>query len=62
MTIIKMLKAFWTEQEGGEGLEYPFVIAMIILVALATWLLLGPQIVAILEAILDALTKAAALG
>jgi len=55
MTIIKMLKAFWTEQEGGEGLEYPFVIAMIILAALATWLLLGPEILRILDLILAAL-------
>jgi Flp pilus assembly pilin Flp len=52
-----LLKKLWMEEEGGEGLEYPFVIAMIILAALATWLLLGPEILRILNLILGALQE-----
>jgi len=56
------LYRFWSEEAGGEGLDYPFVAAMIIVVALATWLLLGPQLASVLDSVVGAAGDAAAAG
>jgi Flp pilus assembly pilin Flp len=53
-----MLKKFWREEEGGEAVEWPLVVALIIIGIIGTWQLLGPAIVDILQAIIDELTAA----
>lgn len=54
----EMLKRFWMEEEGGEAVEWPLIVALVVIAALGTWGALGDEITAALEAIVDAFDEA----
>ena len=54
----EMLKKFWTEEEGGEAVEWPLIVALVVIAALGTWGALGDEIQAALQAIVDAFGEA----
>lgn len=49
------LKKFWLDEEGAEGVEYPLVIALVVIGAIALWLAVGDEIKTILGTIIAAL-------
>lgn len=57
--MIAILKKFWMDEEGGEAVEWPLVVALVILGLLVTWGLLGDAIVAVLTRIITELNTAA---
>jgi Flp pilus assembly pilin Flp len=60
MKTLQTLKNFWLEEEGGESVEWPLVVALIIIGIIATWALLQTEIVNILNAIIAELQNALA--
>jgi Flp pilus assembly pilin Flp len=57
--MLQALKTFWKGEEGGEAVEWPLVVALVILGLIATWGLLGDAIVNILDRIILELNTAA---
>ena len=55
MNVINNLKAFWSNEAGGEAVEWPFVVALVVVGIAVTWGLLGDEIVTTLTAIITEL-------
>ncbi len=56
--MIAILKKFWMEEEGGETVEWPLVIALVAIASLAAWTAVGTQVGVILGQIESAITLA----
>ena len=56
--MIAILKKFWMDEEGGEAVEWPLVVALVVIGLIAAWAALGDAIVDVLEAIVAELTGA----
>jgi Flp pilus assembly pilin Flp len=53
-----MLKTFWRDEDGGEAVEWPLIVALVAIAALAAWGLLGDKIKAAIDTIIAAFTTA----
>ncbi|SDX44358.1 Flp family type IVb pilin [Thiocapsa roseopersicina] len=58
--MIAILKKFWMDEEGGEAVEWPLVVALVVIGLIAAWAALGDAIVAVLTAIVAELNGAVA--
>ncbi len=58
--MIAILKKFWMDEEGGEAVEWPLVVALVVIGLITAWAALGDAIVAVLTAIVDELNGAVA--
>ncbi|CRI64963.1 Flp/Fap pilin component (fragment) [Thiocapsa sp. KS1] len=58
--MIAILKKFWMDEEGGEAVEWPLVVALIVIGLVVLWQGLGTAIGNVLQAIIDELTDALA--
>jgi Flp pilus assembly pilin Flp len=56
--MIAILKKFWMAEDGGESVEWPLVVALVIIGLVATWALLGDAITDVLNAIIGELENA----
>jgi len=56
--MIAMLKKFWMEEEGGEAVEWPLVVALVVIGLVAIWALLQTAIGNVLNAIIAELGNA----
>ena len=57
--MMTMLKKFWMEEDGGELVEWPLLVALIAVGLIATLILLRDQIIAVLGRITTEMTTAA---
>lgn len=60
MKMLSALQQFWLDESGGETVEWPLVIGLVAVGAVAGWTLLGTQVTAIVGKITAALTTPAA--
>ena len=58
--MIAILKKFWMDEEGGEAVEWPLVVALVVIGLIAAWAALGEAIVAVLTEIVAELNGAVA--
>jgi len=49
--MMTMLKKFWNDEEGGHTVEWSLIAAIVAAVIVASWVVLGPQVKAALQAI-----------
>ena len=56
--MIAILKKFWMDEEGGESVEWPLVIALVVIGLLGAWAGLREDITGLLTAIGDTLSGA----
>lgn len=48
------MKRFWTDEAGGETVEWPVVVALIGIIAIAVMQAIGGQVVALFSSIAEA--------
>lgn len=56
--MIEQLQKFWMDEEGGEAVEWPLVVALVVIGLIAAWAALGDAIVRVLTAIVGELDGA----
>lgn len=53
--MMTMLKKFWMEEDGGESVEWPLVVGLIAVVAIAIMGAVGDEVIAVFTTIQQAL-------
>ena len=55
--MMTMLKKFWMEEDGGESVEWPLVVGLIAVVAIAVMVTIGEQVNEVFKSIYNALME-----
>jgi len=55
--MMTMLKKFWMEEDGGESVEWPLVVGLIAVVAIAMMALVGDEVLRVFTLIRDAFVE-----
>ncbi|MBP1920793.1 Flp family type IVb pilin [Youngiibacter multivorans] len=54
---MELLKRLWNDEEGQGMVEYGLLVALISVAAIAVIVLIGPELIAIFQSVVDALVN-----